>query len=76
MTQNTIRFEMRVHWRYPKLADRYPDQGQNQYERTNRVVLNYEDKDLESNQPRGQGAMLGMKNGFEAVKGAVQVRSC
>ena len=71
-----------MHWRYPELAERYPDRGQSQYERTNRVGLRaapvtaanssrgtsttrcrYEEKDLESNQPRGPGAMLGKKNG-------------
>ena len=71
-----------LHWRYPELAERYPDRGQNQYERTSRMGLQaahvteangsrsisstrcrYEEKDLESNQPRGPGAMLGMKNG-------------
>ena len=68
-----------LHWRYPELAERYPDRGQ--YERTNRMGLQaapgtvangsrsistrcrYEEKDLESNQPRGPGAMLGMRNG-------------
>ena len=28
-----------MHWRYPELAERYPDRGQSQYERNNRVGL-------------------------------------
>ena len=28
-----------MHWRYPELKERYPDRGQIQYERTNRVGL-------------------------------------
>ena len=71
-----------LHWRYPELEERYPDRGQNQYERNNHMGLQaapvtaangsrgmstarcrYEEKDLESNQPRGPRAMLGMKNG-------------
>ena len=70
-----------LHWRYPELAERYPDRGQSQYERTNRMGLQaapgtaangsrsistrcrYEEKDLESNQPRGPGVILVNKNG-------------
>ena len=72
-----------LHWRYPELAERYPDRGQNQYERINRgerlraapvtvasgsrsrstARCRYEEKDFESTQSCGPGAMLGMKNG-------------
>ena len=74
-----------LHWRYPELEERYPDRGQNQYERNNRVGLQaapgtaangsrsistrcrYEEKNLEPNQPRGPGAMLGMRNGQMSI---------
>ena len=72
-----------LHWRYPELAERYPDRGQNQYERINRgerlraapvtvasgsrsrstARCRYEEKDSESNQSCGPGAMLGTRNG-------------
>ena len=64
-----------LHWQNPRITDRYP--SQNRGERNGHVErfaapatastpatrCRYEAYDLESNQPRGPGAMLGMRNG-------------